>query len=228
MPAFDMQQAVDFMTPALRHQPVKLFVLNNFRAGELRGTRDLSAFVDLIADPAVKAKVIRHTADEGRHQHLLAKRMIEIGGVAALRPVAKEFDFLEQLSEAGRAAQNGRRDIEAKIVAGAPLTNGDLIGFAVGAHRVEVDALQFLHVVWQSCGVDLGTRRLIEDIACDEEYHVRYLSELIAQFRDEGYAHEVRVQQEVVNRINDEIGAQMDARMAEQLGRLIQDDRPQP
>jgi hypothetical protein len=223
MPELDMQQAVDFMTPALRHQKVKLFVLNNFRVGELRGARDLAAFVDLIEDPGVKAKVIRHTADEGRHQYVLAKRMIELGGVQSLRPVAKEFDFLEQLSEAGRAAQNGRRDIEGKIVAGAPLSNRDLVGFAVGAHRVEVDALQFLHVVWQSCGVDLGTRRVIEDIACDEEFHVRYLSELIRQFEDEGYAGDVRAQREVVNRINDELGAKMDARMGEQFARMMQE-----
>ncbi len=221
MPQFDMQQAVDFMTPVLRHHPVKLFVLNNFRVGELRGARDLAAFVDLIEDPTVKAKVIRHTADEGRHQYLLAKRMIEIGGASTLRPVAKEFDFLQQLSEAGQAAQAGRRDVEAKIIAGAPLTNRDLIGFAVGAHRVEVDALQFLNVVWQSCGVDLGTRRLIEEIACDEEYHVRYLGELIEQFRDEGFAEDIGAQRDLVNRINDELGAAMDARMAEQFGRLL-------
>jgi hypothetical protein len=223
MPQFDMQQAVDFMTPVLGNAQVKLFVLNNFRVGELRGTRDLAAFVDLIEDGGVKAKVIRHTADEGRHQYILAKRMIEIGGTSSIRPVAKEFDFLEQLSEAGRASQAGRRDIEEKIVAGAPLSNHDLIGFAVGAHRVEVDALQFLHAVWQSCGVDLGTRRLIEDIACDEEYHVRYLGELIRQFQDEGYADDVRAQQEIVNRINDDLGAVMDARMAEQFARLMQD-----
>lgn len=223
MPQFDMQQAIDFMTPALGNSKVKLFVLNNFRVGELRGTRDLSAFVELIDDPGVKAKVIRHTADEGRHQYILAKRMIEIGGVQALRPVAKEFDFLEQLSEAGRAAQGGQRQIEGKIIAGAPLSNRDLVGFAVGAHRVEVDALQFLHVVWQSCGVDLGTRRVIEDIAADEEYHVRYLGELIKQFQDEGYVDEVRAQQETVNRINDELGVTMDARMAEQFARLLQE-----
>jgi len=223
MPQFDMQQAVDFMTPALSNPKVKLFVLNNFRVGELRGARDLSAFVELIDEPGVKAKVIRHTADEGRHQYILAKRMIELGGTGSLRPVAKEFDFLEQLSEAGRAAQGGNRDLEEKIIAGAPLRNRDLIGFAVGAHRVEVDALQFLHVVWQSCGVDLGTRRIIEDIACDEEYHVHYLSELIRQFADEGYAEDVRTQQAMVNRINDELGAVMDARMAEQFARLAQD-----
>jgi len=223
MPQFDMQQAVDFMTPALSNPKVKLFVLNNFRVGELRGARDLSAFVELIDDPGVKAKVIRHTADEGRHQYILAKRMIELGGTDSLRPVAKEFDFLEQLSEAGRAAQGGNRDLEEKIIAGVPLRNRDLIGFAVGAHRVEVDALQFLHVVWQSCGVDLGTRRVIEDIACDEEYHVHYLSELIRQFADEGYAEDVRTQQAMVNRINDELGAVMDARMAEQFARLAQD-----
>ncbi|MFQ5667612.1 MAG: hypothetical protein ACE5I7_14465 [Candidatus Binatia bacterium] len=223
MPDLDIQQAVDFMTPALQNQKVKLFVLNNFRVGELRGARDLSAFVELIDDPAVKAKVIRHTADEGRHQYILAKRMIEIAGVHALRPVAKEFDFLEQLSEAGRAAQGGRQVIEEKILAGAPLHNRDLVGFAVGAHRVEVDALQFLRVVWQSCGVDFGTRRVIEDIACDEEYHVRYLGELIQQFESEGYADEVRRQQETVRRINDELGAKMDTRMAEQFARLMQE-----
>lgn len=223
MPQIDMQQAVEFMTPAFRNSKIKLFVLNNFRVGELRGARDLSSFVDLIEDPGVKAKVIRHTADEGRHQYMLAKRMIEVGGVQALRPVAKEFDFLEQLSEAGRAAQGGQRQIEERIIAGAPLSNRHLVGFAVGAHRVEVDALEFLHVVWQSCGVDLGTRRVIEDIACDEEFHVRYLSELIEQFRDEGYADEVHAQQQVVNRINDEIGATMDARMVEQFQRLMQD-----
>ena len=222
MPEFDMQQAIDFMTPALRQPKVKLFVLNNFRAGELRGARDLSAFVELIEDPAVKAKVIRHTGDEGRHQYILAKRMIELGGVRTLRPVAKEFDFLEQLSEAGRAAQEGRRDLEGKIMAGAALNNRDLVGFAVSAQRVEVDALQFLNAVWESCGTDLGTRRVIEDICCDEEYHVRYLTELIRQFEDEGCADEVRAQRAVVNRINDQIGAAMDARMAEQFARLMQ------
>jgi rubrerythrin len=223
MPQIDMQQAIDFMTPALGNTKVKLFVLNSFRVGELRGTRDLSVFVDLIADPGVKAKVIRHTSDEGRHQYLLAKRMIELGGVSAIRPVAKEFDFLEQLSEAGRAAQEGRRDLEEKVIAGAPLSNRDLIGFAVGARRVEVDALEFLNVVWQSCGVDLGTRRVIEEIACDEEYHVRYLTELIKQFQDEGLAEDVRTQQAVVDRINDQLGATMDARMAEQFARLMQE-----
>lgn len=221
MPQIDIQQAIDFMTPALRNPKVKLFVLNNFRVGELRGTRDLSAFVELIEDPGVKAKVIRHTSDEGRHQHILAKRMMELGGPETLRPVAKEFDFLEQLSEAGRAAQAGRRDLEEKIVAAAPISNRDLVGFAVGAHRIEKDALDFLHVVWQSCGVDLGTRRMIEDIAADEEYHVRYLSELIRQFQDEGLAEELRVQQTIVDRINDDIGATMDARMAEQFARFM-------
>jgi rubrerythrin len=221
MPQIDMQQAVEFMTPVLRNTKVKLFVLNNFRVGELRGARDLSAFVELIEDPGVKAKVIRHTADEGRHQYMLAKRMIELGGAESLKPVAKEFDFLEQLAESGRAAQAGRRVIEEKIAAGAPLSNRDLVGFAVGAHRVEKDALEFLNVVWQSCGTDLGTRRVIEEIACDEEYHVRYLSELMRQFEDEGYAEEIHAQREVVNRINDELGALMDARMAEQFGRIM-------
>jgi len=221
MPQIDTQQAIDFMTPAMRNAKIKLFVLNNFRAGELRGARDLSAFVELIDDPGVKAKVIRHTSDEGRHQYLLAKRMIEIGGMQTLRPVAKEFDFLEQLSEAGRAAQAGRRDLEEKIIAGAPLANRDLVGFAVGAHRVEKDALEFLHVVWQSCGVDLGTRRVIEDIAADEEYHVRYLTELIRQFEDEGLDEDVRAQRVIVDRINDQLGATMDARMGEQFARMM-------
>ena len=221
MPQIDPQQAIAFMTPALVNPKIKLFMLNNFRVGELRGVRDLSAFVELIDDPGVKAKVIRHTADEGRHQHLLAKRMIELGGVGALRPVAKEFDFLEQLSEAGRAAQSGRQAIEEKLVARAPVENRDLVGFAVGAHRVEKDALEFLHIVWQSCGVDLGTRRVIEDIAADEEYHVRYLGELIKQFQDEGLTEELRAQQVIVDRINDEVGATLDARMAEQFARLM-------
>ncbi len=223
MPQIDPQQAIDFMTPALRNPKVKLFVLNNFRVGELRGARDLSAFVELIDDPAVKAKVIRHTADEGRHQYLLAKRMIELGGVGALRPVAKDFDFLAQLAEAGRAAEGGRRVVEEKILAAAPLANRDLVGFAVGAQRIEKDALGFLQIVWQSCGVDLGTRRVIEDIAADEEYHVRYLTELIEQFQDAGLAEEVRTQQAIVDRINTEIGAAMDARMAEQFARLMAD-----
>lgn len=221
MPQIDPQQAIDFMTPVLRNPKAKLFVLNNFRVGEVRGARDLSAFVELIDDPGVKAKVIRHTADEGRHQFLLAKRMIELGGVGALRPVAKEFDFLEQLSEAGRAASAGRQPIEQKIIAHAPIENRDLVGFAVGAHRIEKDALEFLHIVWQSCGVDLGTRRVIEDIAADEEYHVRYLGELIQQFQDEGLTEELRAQHAIVDRINDEIGATMDTRMAEQFARLM-------
>jgi rubrerythrin len=223
MPQIDPQQAIDFMTPALRNPKVKLFVLNNFRVGELRGARDLSAFVELVDEPSVKAKIIRHTADEGRHQYILAKRMIELGGTGALRPVAKEFNFLEQLAEAGRAAHGGRRDIEEKISAGTPITNRDLVGFAVGAHRIEKDALGFLQIVWQSCGLDLGTRRLIEDIAADEEYHVRYLAELIKQFQDEGFADDVRTQQAIVDRINEETGAAMDARMAEQFARLMAD-----
>src|SRR5690349_13972719 len=197
MPQIDPQQAIDFMTPALRNPKVKLFVLNNFRVGELRGARDLSAFVELIDDAGVKAKVIRHTSDEGRHQYILAKRMIELGGTQTLRPVPKEFDFIEQLTEAGRAAQGGSRELQDKIIAGGALSNRDLVGFAVGAHRVEKDALEFLHIVWQSCGVDLGTRRVIEDIAADEEYHVRYLGELIKQFEDEGLAPVVRTQREV-------------------------------
>jgi bacterioferritin (cytochrome b1) len=221
MPQIDPQQAIDFMTPALRNPKVKLFVLNSFRVGELRGARDLSAFVELVDDLGVKAKVIRHTADEGRHQYILAKRMIELGGTGALRPVAKEFNFLEQLAEAGRVAQGGRRDIEGKIAAGAPIANRDLVGFAVGAQRIERDALGFLQIVWQSCGVDLGTRRVIEDIAADEEYHVRYLTELIKQFQDEGFAEDVRSQQAIVDRINEETGAAMDARMAEQFARLM-------
>src|SRR6185369_3106755 len=124
MPQIDPQQAIEFLTPVLRHSKAKLFVLNNFRVGEVRGARDLSAFVELVEDPGVKAKIIRHTADEGRHQYMLAKRMIELGGVDALRPVGKEFDFLEQLSEAGRT-QGGRRDIETKVAANAPVTNSD-------------------------------------------------------------------------------------------------------
>ncbi len=219
MPAVDVQQAVDFMMPALANAKVKLFVLNNFRAGELRGVRDLSAFVELIEDPGVKAKVVRHTADEGRHQYLLAKRMVELGGPQSLCPVAKEFDFLEQLSQAS-ATEGGRR-IEQKVLTGQRLSPRDLVGFAVGALRVETDALQFLHIVWQSCGVDLGTRRVIEDISCDEEYHVRYLTDLVRQFEDEGYAEDVRTQRALVNRVNDEIGAAMDARMAEQFARLM-------
>jgi len=221
MPQIDPQQAIDFMTPVLRNPKVKLFVLNNFRVGELRGARDLSAFVELIDDPGVKAKVIRHTADEGRHQYMLAKRMMELGGVGALRPVDREFDFIEQLSEAGKAAQSGRQVLEEKVVARAPITNHDLVGFAVGAHRIEKDALEFLHIVWQSCGVDLGTRRLIEEIAADEEYHVRYLTDLIRQFQDEGFSDEVRAQQNLVDRINEEVGATMDARMAEQFAKLM-------
>ncbi len=221
MPQIDPQQAIDFMTPVLRNTKAKLFVLNSFRVGEVRGARDLSAFVELIVDPGVKAKVIRHTADEGRHQYLLAKRMIEVAGVAALRPVAKELDFLEQLSEAGRAASSGRQPLEEKIIAQTPIENRDLVGFAVGAHRIEKDALDFLHIVWQSCGMDLGTRRVIEDIAADEEYHVRYLSELIRQFQDEGFTEELRAQQAIVDQINDEIGATMDARMGEQFARLL-------
>jgi len=221
MAQIDPQQAIDFMTPVLRNSKAKLFVLNNFRVGEVRGARDLSAFVELIDDPGVKAKVIRHTADEGRHQYMLAKRMIELGGLGVLRPVAKEFDFLEQLSEAGRAAHPGRQVLEEKIAARTPIENRDLVGFAVGAHRIEKDALEFLHIVWQSCGVDLGTRRVIEEIAADEEYHVRYLSDLIRQFQDEGLDEEIRAQRTMVDRINEEIGATMDARMAEQFARLM-------
>jgi hypothetical protein len=117
MPQIDPQQAIDFMTPALRNPKVKLFVLNSFRVGELRGARDLSAFVELVDDLGVKAKVIRRTADE--------------------------------------------------------------------------------------------------------EYHVRYLTELIKQFQDEGFAEDVRTQQAIVDRINEETGAAMDARMAEQFARLM-------
>lgn len=222
MPPVDPQQAIEFLTPALRHPKVKLFVLNNFRLGELKGTRDLAMFVELIEDPAVKARVIRHTGDEGRHQYILAKRMIELGGVAALEPVPKEFDFLAALTEAGRASGQPR-DVEEKILANSPtITHRDLIGFVVGAHRVEKDALDFLQVVWQSCGADLGTRRVIEDIACDEEFHVRYLGELMAQFSAEGLADEIAAQRVVTNRINDELGARFDARVAEQFLRLMQ------
>jgi hypothetical protein len=52
---------------------------------------------------------------------------------------------------------------------------------------------------------------------------VRYLGELMRQFEDEGYAEDVPAERDRVNRVNDEIGATTDARMAERFGRLMQE-----
>jgi len=165
------------MTSHVLRQPIGLHLtLNSFRLGELQGARDLATMVELTDDMHLRMQWTRHAMDEGKHAYLFAKRLVELGGEPG--PMPPEMDFLEML----RTRANGY-DVHAKKVAGEKLDDADVIRFFAAAKIVEENAHASLVMYHEALGADFGTRKVIETVAIDEEYHISYVNAEIEKLR---------------------------------------------
>lgn len=114
--------------------------------------------------------------DEGKHAWLFAKRLREVGGEPG--PMPPEMDFLEMLRERARGYS-----VHEKRVAGEKLNDEEIVRFFAAAKIVEENAHASLILYHLSLGTDFGTKKLIETVAVDEEFHIEYVNAELEKLR---------------------------------------------
>jgi rubrerythrin len=134
--------------------PRMLELLSYYRDAELHGATLLMRLLRMMkGDADAQIKLTRHVADETRHAWLWTKRMKEIGGA----PVEVA---------AGYQTQIGMRTM--------PRTLADLLALTIVVE--ERSLLRYREHAARS-NVDDATRKVLYEVAADEEWHVAWITE---------------------------------------------------
>jgi bacterioferritin (cytochrome b1) len=142
--------------------PPLLELLSYYRDAELHGAGLLLRLVRMMPDDAdAQVSLIRHVAEETRHAWLWTKLIADLGGVPVSIPL-------------GYQTRIGRRVI--------PRSVSDLLALTV---VVEERALARYREHAKRDDVDPATRRVLEAVARDEEWHVAWVQKKLSELTND-------------------------------------------
>jgi rubrerythrin len=179
--------------------PRMLELLSYYRDAELHGAVLLLRLIRLMPDdPEAQIELTRHVAEETRHAWLWTRRITELGGAPVPIP-------------AGYQARIGLRTRPRSLV--------DLLALTI---VVEERSLARYREHAARSGVDPATRRVLQAVAGDEEWHVAWVRRKLAELTDADASLRERTQLAVerFRAIEAEVYAELRRREDEAFGAL--------
>ncbi|MBI3268794.1 MAG: ferritin-like domain-containing protein [Planctomycetes bacterium] len=163
----------------VKHPAALQLVLNAMSVGETNSGQDLHRVADLIPDPDLKRRVLKHYADEMKHGKIFGGRLQEIGG--KLEPLPADLDYEEALHRYSFGL------LRERLKEDQPLSDDDLIKFFAGARVTEATAISDLEMARKGFEVDPPTERVLAEVLKDEYNHVAYATEELERLAGRGH-----------------------------------------
>lgn len=152
--------------------------------GEAQGGWENRRIAELIRDPALAPKVLRHGEDEDKHGRLFLALLRRRG----LEPceVPEETDYTMRLERRGIGLSHERLQRD------EPLTDEEILRYLVHSRVTEQRAHEEIEAQRRIFGDDPEIGRAVRMIAEDEVRHLAYSHEELAAFCARGHGERVR------------------------------------
>ncbi len=166
----------------------KLRTLESFAETEEDGGRDLEVAARRVADPDLRAHLMRHAADEKRHAALFRKHAADLRASRGL--AARDAAEPDQAYDLSRGRKGHEVDAHGFFRSGLCDELGE-VAYVAMLHVAEQRAAEIFRLHRQLNDGDPELCATFEDILRDEKYHVAYTQRFLERWRAEGRVREV-------------------------------------
>ena len=153
-------------------------------AGEAQGGWENARIAALTRDPALRAKIARHGADEDKHGRLFEALLRKRGLSPVPVPPDANYTMLLERAGIGLSHERLRRD--------DPLEDLEILRYLVHSRVTEQRAAEEVATQKELFADDPELGKAIRMIADDEENHLAYCHEELLRFAERGHGATIR------------------------------------